>query len=476
MDIYFTELLNTDWTTPVGLDIPINSKGNDFGLITDSVMSEGYFSSDRNKPMDIYHFKTNFPQVFYSAVQKDNHYNFIFRDTNAIVVDTTNLKYVWNFGDGNSADKMIASHCYKGPGNYRVSLDIIDKRSEKRFFSKLSYNLKIVDFEQPFISSANSSVKGEMIGFSGSDSYLPGFRILNYSWNFGDGSRSSGQIVKHVYSAKGEYMVNLGVTLQSVSTGKIIKTGISKKILVLNDNNEKIAYLVNESPISDFKEPQASENAIVTDRYSSESDFRKESVFVVEFLSLKTPLNSDNNLFNTIPKKFRINEEYNPEDSLYSYYVDQQINLMASYPAYRELTSLGYKNVCVKMNILKDQSEKDLHTLIMVNGAFADTYFDNSEKLTSGAFIMLDQIFKLMKKYPDMKLEFAVHTDNTGLAENNLALSQRHSQSLVNNLIHRGISTKRMIATGFGGSKPIASNYLEKDRKLNRRIDFTIIK
>ena len=28
---------------------------------------------------------------------------------------------------------------------------------------------------------------------------------------------------------------------------------------------------------------------------------------------------------------------------------------------------------------------------------------------------------------------------------------------------------------GFGGSKPIAPNFLEKDRKLNRRIDFRII-
>jgi outer membrane protein OmpA-like peptidoglycan-associated protein len=80
-----------------------------------------------------------------------------------------------------------------------------------------------------------------------------------------------------------------------------------------------------------------------------------------------------------------------------------------------------------------------------------------------------------MKKYPPMKLELAVHTDNTGLAENNLTLSQRHSQFLVNYLIKRGIDNKRIIAMGFGGSKPIAPNFLEKDRKLNRRIDFIIV-
>jgi outer membrane protein OmpA-like peptidoglycan-associated protein len=88
---------------------------------------------------------------------------------------------------------------------------------------------------------------------------------------------------------------------------------------------------------------------------------------------------------------------------------------------------------------------------------------------------MLDQVFKLMKKYPPLKLELAVHTDNRGPADKNLALSQRHSQYMVNYLIKRGINTRRMISMGFGGSKPIAPNFLEKDRKLNRRIDFRII-
>jgi len=68
-----------------------------------------------------------------------------------------------------------------------------------------------------------------------------------------------------------------------------------------------------------------------------------------------------------------------------------------------------------------------------------------------------------------------LHTDNTGSAENNLALSQRCSQLLVNYVICSGIGTKRLVATGFGGIKPIAPNFLEIDRRLNRRMDFMII-
>jgi outer membrane protein OmpA-like peptidoglycan-associated protein len=124
------------------------------------------------------------------------------------------------------------------------------------------------------------------------------------------------------------------------------------------------------------------------------------------------------------------------------------------------------------MYVLKDQAEIDLHKLIVSSGPFADSYFDKSERLTSNGYVMLDQIVRFLNKFPSVKLEVAVHTDNNGSAESQLALTQRYSQSFVNYLIKRGIDSKRLIATGFGGSKPIVSNLLEKDRKLNRRIDF----
>jgi len=87
---------------------------------------------------------------------------------------------------------------------------------------------------------------------------------------------------------------------------------------------------------------------------------------------------------------------------------------------------------------------------------------------------MLDQVEKLMDKYPSMKLEVAVHTNNVGSEISNLTLSQSQSLLLVNYLISKGINSKRLIATGFGESRPIASNFLEINRKLNRRVNFII--
>jgi outer membrane protein OmpA-like peptidoglycan-associated protein len=475
-DIFFSQFSDTSWLAPVHLDPPVNSKFDDFGIVTDTLFNEGFFSSNRKKSIDIYHFKTNYPQIFYSRIQRENQYCFIFNDNGSIIIDTGKLEYKWSLGDGKSSDKAVVNHCFKGPGNYDIKLDIIDRATGKLFFSKLSYKLEIRDIEQPYINSSNMAVKGDIMEFDGLKSYLPGYKILTYSWNFGDGNRSTGESVKHTYQKKGEYLVNLALTLKSLITSNIHKTGISKKITVLNDLTEKTS-IPDKNASDKTSSPSLNnfENLKIGAQYSAETEFQKDAVFSIELLSSKNRTGLNNSIFRNVPKKYTIRELFNPATNIYSYVVDQQMSLMATYPAFREILALGFKDALIKMFVLKEPAEKELHNLIKINGAYADSYFDTSGKLTSNAFVMLDQLVKLMKKYTSLRLEIAVHTDNAGSAEYNLLLSQRHSQDLVKYLIMRGINIKRLVATGFGGSKPIAPNFLEKDRKLNRRIDFIIL-
>jgi outer membrane protein OmpA-like peptidoglycan-associated protein len=475
-DIFFSQFSDTSWLAPVHLDPPVNSKFDDFGIVTDTLFNEGFFSSNRKKSIDIYHFKTNYPQIFYSRIQRENQYCFIFNDNGSIIIDTGKLEYKWSLGDGKSSDKAVVNHCFKGPGNYDIKLDIIDRATGKLFFSKLSYKMEIRDIEQPYINSSNMAVKGDIMEFDGLKSYLPGYKILTYSWNFGDGNRSTGESVKHTYQKKGEYLVNLALTLKSLITSNIHKTGISKKITVLNDLTEKTS-IPDKNASDKTSSPSLNnfENLKIGAQYSAETEFQKDAVFSIELLSSKNRTGLNNSIFRNVPKKYTIRELFNPATNIYSYVVDQQMSLMATYPAFREILALGFKDALIKMFVLKEPAEKELHNLIKINGAYADSYFDTSGKLTSNAFVMLDQLVKLMKKYTSLRLEIAVHTDNAGSAEYNLLLSQRHSQDLVKYLIMRGINIKRLVATGFGGSKPIAPNFLEKDRKLNRRIDFIIL-
>jgi outer membrane protein OmpA-like peptidoglycan-associated protein len=299
---------------------------------------------------------------------------------------------------------------------------------------------------------------------------------LNYLWSFRDGERASGSSVTHSFKEKGEYLVNLELTLQSESSGIIHKAGVSKKILVFNNNQEKAVFLA-KSTSSGIVPPaiEKSKNVLTKVQYSAEAEFQKDAVYCVELISSKTKMGLENKFFRNVPKKYSISEKINPDDNSFSYVVDQEMSLMATYPAFKELNELGYKNARTKIFVLRDPAEKELHNLIKINGAYADSYFDNSDRLTSNAYIMLDQLVKLMNRYPSLRLEVAVHTDSSASPETSLALSQLHSKVLVAYLVSRGINVKRLIPSGYGGTKPIAPNILEKDRKLNRRIDFVII-
>jgi outer membrane protein OmpA-like peptidoglycan-associated protein len=475
-DIFFSRFSDSAWLAPIHIDAPINSQYDDFGIITDTLMNEGYFSSNRDKSIDIFHFRTNYPQVFYNSIQRENQYCFVFNDLGSIIVDTTNLQYKWSFGNGESARGAVVKHCFPGPGNYDVRLDIVERGTGKLFFTKLMYTLELRDFEQPYINSSDVAIKGEAVQFDGLRSYLPGFRILNYSWDFGDGNRSIGENVTHTYTEEGEYVVNLGIIIRSDSKAVSHKTGISKKILILKDNEARTSSLAKKTSVkTSLPDIRKHKNASINTRYSAELEVKQDAVFIVELLSSRTKVDINGTTLGNVPKKYTIKEIFDSESKTYRYIVDQQMTLMATYPAFREMGSLGFKDVQIRVYVLKGLAEKELHNLIKINGAFADTYFDETNKLTSNAFIMLDQIVKLMNKYPSLKIEVAVHSDTSSPADVSLQLSQIRSRLLVNYIINRGIDPKRLVATGFGGSKPIAPNFLEKERKLNRRIDFIIL-
>ena len=129
-------------------------------------------------------------------------------------------------------------------------LILLNRETGKLFFTKLIYNLDLQDFEQPYINSPDFAVKGDIVTFDGLKSYLPGFKILSYSWDFGDKNRSKGEKVTHSFSEKGEYVVNLELSLKSDSTGKIKKTGVSRKLMIFNDIQESTSYLAK----SNFRE------------------------------------------------------------------------------------------------------------------------------------------------------------------------------------------------------------------------------
>ena len=74
---------------------------------------------------------------------------------------------------------------------------------------------------------------------------------------------------------------------------------------------------------------------------------------------------------------------------------------------------------------------------------------------------------------PDVVIEG--HTDSTGSNELNEHLSQQRSESVRQYLLaNKTLPYDRIVAVGYGSSKPLASNATEEGRAVNRRIDVII--
>jgi outer membrane protein OmpA-like peptidoglycan-associated protein len=91
--------------------------------------------------------------------------------------------------------------------------------------------------------------------------------------------------------------------------------------------------------------------------------------------------------------------------------------------------------------------------------------------LTIEAIPMLDNVYESMKAYPDVKIEIAGYTDNTGTPLANRKLSQRRADKVREYLYLHGIDPGRIIAVGRGSEDPIGDNGTPEGRAFNRRIE-----
>lgn len=99
-----------------------------------------------------------------------------------------------------------------------------------------------------------------------------------------------------------------------------------------------------------------------------------------------------------------------------------------------------------------------------------------SATLTANSKYELQNIVDFLNKYPQTKIELAGHTDSTGDADANDVLSERRASSVYEYLMEQGnVPADRMIAKGYGQSRPVATNDTEEGRAENRRTEFQII-
>lgn len=80
-----------------------------------------------------------------------------------------------------------------------------------------------------------------------------------------------------------------------------------------------------------------------------------------------------------------------------------------------------------------------------------------------------------LKRYPGTSVTVQGHTDNVGSDVENQRLSQQRAQKVIDYLAEKeGIARNRMVAVGYGETRPVADNSTEEGRRKNRRIHTVI--
>ena len=102
--------------------------------------------------------------------------------------------------------------------------------------------------------------------------------------------------------------------------------------------------------------------------------------------------------------------------------------------------------------------------------------FDSgASQIKPGNFDLLGKVEKAIDIFPRSELIIEGHTDSHGSDDLNQKLSQNRAESVQQYMINAmRIPTYRLIATGYGETRPVASNETAAGRARNRRIDIVI--
>jgi outer membrane protein OmpA-like peptidoglycan-associated protein len=91
--------------------------------------------------------------------------------------------------------------------------------------------------------------------------------------------------------------------------------------------------------------------------------------------------------------------------------------------------------------------------------------------LTPDSYGVLDEVAASLNAHPEVRVEVAGHTDNTGSRSLNMRLSLERAQAVKAYLAQKGIEPSRMVTRGYGPDQPIATNATAAGRAQNRRVE-----
>lgn len=129
------------------------------------------------------------------------------------------LEYAWDFRDGGTAEGVTTTHTFEQPGRYLVRLEVRDATGA-RGVTTSEIRIEGAGLNARIDASATRGAIPLTVAFSAAASETFGDRILDYYWDFGDGTTSRAVAPQHTYTRAGVF----SATVRIVSGGGLEST------------------------------------------------------------------------------------------------------------------------------------------------------------------------------------------------------------------------------------------------------------
>ena len=461
-DIWYSEFNNNsgDWEKSKNLGAPLNNKGPNFissitpdGNAMTVILGNVYTTRDKMKPGVSVSTKTS------EGWSKPQTLDII----NAYIESTDGNYFLAN----NRKVLIMAIDRYDAYGGKDLYVSFLQRNNQWTEPLNLGSDVNTAHMESsPYLAADNETLYFSSKGFSGyggNDVYIS--RRLDDTWtnwtepeNLGPDINSEGDDVFFNIPPSGQYAY------------------YSKSQENENGDIYKIAMPIFYQPA-----PVVSISGKVIDLDTNEPVFAKIS-------------------YNLLPENTNVG--FTMSDSLTGEY-EMLIPAGSAYDYKTE--AAGYKSNMEHINLLDEVDYREIERVItlakgedeliaiaetpedkkvdeFISGDESNLILDSSvlfefasDYLNEGAFPILDKIVGFLKDKKSVELVISGHTDNVGPAQYNISLSKRRAESVLNYFVKAGLPKNRFETKGFGFKEPIASNDTKEGRRLNRRVEFSIV-
>jgi len=149
----------------------------------------------------------------------------------------------------------------------------------------------------------------------------------------------------------------------------------------------------------------------------------------------------------------------------------------------QSLTGMKSNDILADITEVAEETELEVDTSdakVVVRVPGASLFKPGEADLQLSARPVLDEVIRVVNKYPDYKVHIQGHTDDESISTErfptNWELSAARATAVLRYFFDKGTEPERMTATGYADTFPLASNDTVQGRALNRRVEFVLEK